>query len=208
MIGFYNYTVILTYIGFASGVTGIILAAGCKSMFWAVFCLMLSGLCDTFDGRIARTSKNRTDDEKMFGIQIDSLSDLICFGVLPGVIGYGLGMKHPLQIAVIVFYILAALIRLAYFNVLELNGHESGPKMYHGLPVTSAALIFPFCYGLKLFIGHDALCYTIVMLLVGIAFVADFRFKKPGFKLIMLMVGIGAAEIVLIYMVKTGIMRL
>ena len=47
----------------------------------AVFCLALSGLCDMFDGKIARRKKDRTEDEKKFGIQIDSLCDVVCFGL-------------------------------------------------------------------------------------------------------------------------------
>lgn len=50
----------------------------------AIFCLLLSGLPDSADGRIARTKKNRSEQEKHFGIQIDSLNNIICFGVLPG----------------------------------------------------------------------------------------------------------------------------
>ena len=63
MIGFYDYTVILTYISFASSISGIFLAT--RGHFnWAIFCLAFSGLCDMFDGKIARTKKNRTEDEK------------------------------------------------------------------------------------------------------------------------------------------------
>ena len=89
MLGFYDYTVILTYISFASAVSGIFLASAAY-LRMAVFCLALSGLCDMFDGKVARTKKNRTDDEKSFGIQIDSLCDMVCFGVLPIVICYKL----------------------------------------------------------------------------------------------------------------------
>ena len=68
MIGFYDYTVILTYISFASSISGIFLAT--RGHFnWAIFCLAFSGLCDMFDGKIARTKKNRTEDEKRFGIR-------------------------------------------------------------------------------------------------------------------------------------------
>ena len=86
MLGFYNYTVILTYLGAASGIYGIITCLSRQSPRIGVLCLMLSGLCDMFDGTVART-RQRSDDEKRFGIQIDSLSDLICFGVLPAFIG-------------------------------------------------------------------------------------------------------------------------
>lgn len=79
MLGVYNYTVLLTYIGMLTGLTGIGCAMGGR-IPWALLCLLLAGLCDMFDGKIASTKKDRTPQEKRFGVQIDSLSDLICFG--------------------------------------------------------------------------------------------------------------------------------
>jgi len=84
MIGFYNYTVILTYIGTMFGFVGMTYAWS-GNLKMSLICLMVAGLCDMFDGKIASTME-RTKPEKRFGIQIDSLSDLICFGVLPAVI--------------------------------------------------------------------------------------------------------------------------
>ena len=81
MVGFYNYTVILTYLSLCSGITGIYFALAYSRPGIAVFCLLFSGFCDAFDGRIARTRKHSTEQEKRFGIQIDSLSDLLCFGL-------------------------------------------------------------------------------------------------------------------------------
>ena len=156
MIGFYDYTVILTYLGFSSGMIGIFLAIT-GNTFWAVMCLMFSGLCDMFDGRVARTKKKRTNEERHFGIQLDSLSDLVCFGVLPAIIGYSLGIKCTYLVPLIIIYPLAALIRLAYFNVLEITRNSSTPvKEYTGLPVTSSALIFPL----------DSLTVEIIFLLI------------------------------------------
>ena len=79
--GYYDYTVILTYIGIFIGFTGIVFIMEGKYRE-ASICLMISGMCDMFDGTVAST-KQRNRREKRFGIQIDSLSDLICFGVLP-----------------------------------------------------------------------------------------------------------------------------
>ena len=62
MIGFYDYTVILTYISFVSAVAGIFCASS-RQLQWAIFFLAFSGFCDMFDGKIARTKKNRTEDE-------------------------------------------------------------------------------------------------------------------------------------------------
>ena len=90
MIGVYDYTVVLTYVSLAISVTGIMFAFNGHFRI-AILCLALSGLCDMFDGKIARTKKDRTDDEKAFGIQIDSLCDVICFGVFPALICYLLG---------------------------------------------------------------------------------------------------------------------
>ena len=76
MIGFYNYTVILTYIGLLSSIAGMMFAVN----GWykaALLCLAFSGLCDMFDGKIARRKTDRTEDEKSFGIQIDSLCDMV-----------------------------------------------------------------------------------------------------------------------------------
>ena len=95
MLGFYNYTVILTYISLCSAVTGIFTAiAGNGHPFVGTCCLLISGLCDSFDGIVARKKKDRTEAEKKFGIQIDSLVDLIAFGVLPCAIGYACYMSH------------------------------------------------------------------------------------------------------------------
>ena len=103
MIGFYNYTVYLTYFSLIVSGVGLYQAANGRPLV-AIFCLMVSGLCDMFDGKIARTKKNRTEDEKRFGIQIDSLCDVVCFGVFPIVLCYELGMTHFYSIPIPVSY--------------------------------------------------------------------------------------------------------
>lgn len=202
MIGFYNYTVLLTYLGFSSSVIGIILAISGHT-FLAIFCLMFSGLCDMFDGKVARTKKNRTQDERGFGIQLDSLSDLVCFGILPSIIGYKIGLNEPYMIIILVFYSLAALIRLAYFNVLEINRNSNTPVTYYtGLPVTSAALIFPFIYIFKKLLGqYFVLLYALVLLIVGILFISKIKIKKPNIKVMISFILVGVIEILLIFSV-------
>ena len=91
MIGFYDYTVILTYLSVLSAGAGIIVSlTGAGHPYIGTMFLMLCGLCDTFDGKVARSKQNRTEKEKDFGVQIDSLSDLVAFGVLPTCIGMAL----------------------------------------------------------------------------------------------------------------------
>lgn len=204
MIGFYNYTVILTYLGLLSSVTGIFLACGVGNLpaspKYAIVCLMISGLCDMFDGKVARTCKKRTEQEKQFGIQIDSLCDLVCFGILPSVIGYSVGMKNWLDIPVLIFFPLCAVIRLAYFNVTEEMRQKKTSevrKVYEGLPVTSVALILPLLFSFRNDIGSEIFpaVYGIVLSVIAIAFITRFRIKKPGMKSMFIFLGIGVLEL-------------
>ena len=203
MIGVYDYTVLLTYLGFASGVFGIISAMN-GNLLVSVIALMFSGLCDMFDGKVARTKKKRTAEEKHFGIQLDSLSDLVCFGVLPAVIGYKLGLDKCYLIPVVILFPLAAMIRLAYFNVLEILRDGNGPvKEYIGLPVTSAALIFPFAWIFKKLLGcYFVYLYGGLLLIVGALFITRFKVKKPNMKTMLLFILIGVIEVLLILTVK------
>jgi len=185
MLGFYNYTVILTYAGLVASVTGMIQALN-GNILAAVICLMVSGGCDMFDGRIARTKKDRTEGEKKFGIQIDSLSDMVCFGVSPAVLGYAIGVRSVLGLVYMSVYVLAALIRLAYFNVMEEERQKETNecrKYYQGLPVTTAAIIFPMLFLVQNFFrGKFILIYEIVMIIVAFLFILDFRVKKADKK--------------------------
>ena len=150
-IGFYDYTVILTYMSLISSVFGITQAIH-GDYKQAIFCLAFSGICDAFDGRVARSKKNRTEDEKAFGIQLDSLCDVICFGVFPALICYLLGVRGTLGLFLVFFYCTCAVIRLAFFNVLEANRQKTEGgcnKEYRGLPVTSIAFILPLTFWLQ-----------------------------------------------------------
>ena len=202
MIGFYDYTVLLTYLSFLSSFFGIILAFDGK-IFYAIMCLMFSGLCDMFDGRVARTKKRRTNDERNYGMQIDSLSDLVCFGVLPALIGYNLGLNKYF-IILLMFYSIAALIRLAYFNMLEMNRNSKKPvKEYTGLPVTSAALIFPFIYMFRSMLGSGFMyLYAGVLLIVGCLFISKIKIKKPSMKVMIGFILIGVIELILIITIR------
>ena len=180
MLGFYNYTVILTYLGMLTGFVGITCASS-GNIRGALICLVIAGVCDMFDGKIASTME-RTRQEKRFGVQIDSLSDLICFGVLPALIVYASGSGR-LRLIPCALYALCALIRLAWFNVDEEERQDREPgrrKVYLGLPVTSAALIFPLLIGLGTEYHwplHTLLPF--VTLLTSSAFLTPFRLKKP-----------------------------
>ena len=203
MLGFYDYTVILTYVSLLSAGAGIFISlSGSGHPYWGMFFLLLCGLCDSFDGLVARTKKNRSQMEKSFGVQIDSLSDLVAFGVLPACIGMALIRTSPLLsqmftkdqdavalrflgimlFAILALYILAALIRLAYFNVTEEERQRTeggNRRTYTGLPVTTAALIFPSVLLLHYIVPVDiSFLYFPVTLITGYLFLCKFQIPK------------------------------
>ena len=181
-LGFYDYTVVLTYISLGISVFGITMALE-GNFRMAIFCLALSGLCDMFDGKIARTKKNRTEDEKNFGIQIDSLCDVVCCGVFPAMICYCLGVNTPAGVAALIFYSIASVIRLAYFNVTEAKRQtqtEENRKYYQGLPITSMAIILPFLYLMRrYYMIHFLIVIHIAVIIVGLLFILNIKVKKP-----------------------------
>lgn len=184
MIGFYNYSVILTYIGLASSVFGITqIIDGKQGHAIPFLCLLLSGICDLFDGKIARAMKNRTEREKVFGIQIDSLCDLVCFGVFPAVIGYCYGFNYGLGLVASVMIILGAVIRLGYFNVMEEERQRTTTevrKQYQGLPVTTVAVILPLLFLGRANIPPHIFPYIFqgFMILISILFVLKINVRK------------------------------
>jgi len=184
-IGFYDYTVILTYLSLCSAVVGMTLAS--QSRFTAaILCLVFSGVCDAFDGAVARTKKDRTEEEKAFGIQIDSLCDAVSFGVFPAVLCYHMGADGLLGTLCAVAYCLCAVIRLAFFNVMEEKRQQTEDgcnKYYRGLPVTSISMIFPAVYLLHPLFPENLFIVIlhIMLALVAFLFILDFSVKKINF---------------------------
>nr|WP_017192205.1 CDP-alcohol phosphatidyltransferase family protein [Milkweed yellows phytoplasma] len=203
-LGIYDYTVYLTYLNLLSGFIGVSLVVFIeKKIGLASVFLLISGICDIFDGIVSRSKKNRSLLEKRYGVQIDSLADLVSFGVLPVAIGYSLLKQavpsestfyKPLTFAFIFFgslYVLAALIRLAYFNVLTEENKELNSKVFIGVPVTCSSVLFPFLILIYLQLGKlwkdfkdihwclSPLIYLFFLMLFSFLFVYDkIKFKK------------------------------
>lgn len=201
LLGVYDYTVILTYFGMLAGFSGILQTMQ-GDLYKAMLCLMMAGICDMFDGKIASTKKNRTSQQRRFGIQIDSLSDLICFGVLPAVITYTT-MESSTVMLISGGYVLSALIRLAWFNVDEEDRQEEtsdSRSFYAGLPVTTAALILPAFLGTARLLGLETGAIApVLLMLLSAAFLIPFRLKKPALpgKLVLLVCGVVTLAVLL-----------
>ena len=221
MIGVFDYTVILTYLSVVSAVCGCIVSiSGHGHPYIGGFFLLFCGLCDTFDGIVARSKKDRSPRETAFGVQIDSLSDLLAFGILPAMIAVGLLTSEGVRIipfpqdrlvdvymlgfvVIVILYVLAALIRLAFFNVLDEEKRyglaPAGPKCFVGLPVTSSALIFPIALLMNYFIPRNlSLLYVIMLVITGGLFLGRFRIKKPSRRMLTILLIAGGVEFFLL----------
>ncbi len=179
-IGYYKLSVLLTYLSIVSSGIGVYFAFA-QRIAPALICLVICGVLDSFDGKVARACK-RTNEEKLFGIQIDSLADMCAFIFLPTAIFYGMGYNSWYHVIVYICYALNGVIRLAYFNVIaEESGKEKGVTYYHGLPVTSAAIIFPVFYLLKNILTQPVFStlYITLMAFVALLFILNFTFRKP-----------------------------
>jgi len=101
----------------------------------AAWSLVFALICDILDGRTARLTHTTSE----FGVQLDSLSDLISFGLAPSMMIYMMVLKNMGKIgaAIAVFYVLCTALRLARFNVAAANGITY--PFFQGLPSPAAA---------------------------------------------------------------------
>ena len=171
-IGVYNPSIILTYISVFCSIFGLgqlALFNETNSIDIMSLCMVLlavAGVCDMFDGRVARMCK-RTEKEKEFGIQLDSLADTVSFVVFPAIMFIFMCRFHLGSIIVACFYAFAGIMRLGWFNVTA----EENKGYFFGLPVTFAALIFPAFHLVAQF-AHLSVrdyVYQILYAIIGIA---------------------------------------
>lgn len=177
IIGKYNKSVMLTYIGGIFALFGMIFAI-IDNLQYSLICLMLAGICDLFDGKIARMCK-RTDIEKEFGKQIDSLVDVFSFVALPCVIAIKLFLNINIWLCIIIiFYLLSGIIRLAWFNII--SSKEEAVKYFIGVPVAYIAVALPIIYAMDmLFKLNIDFIYPIVYIIFAVLFILNIKIPKP-----------------------------
>ena len=178
LVGIYNAPAIVTMAGLVCGFTAIWCAYFEKPEF-AVIALIWAGIFDIFDGMVARL-KTRTSHETQFGIEIDSLVDVVSFGVAPIFVAVSLGMNGLLFGVICALYLCAVTQRLAYFNVLQTQS-DNPINSYTGLPVTFAALIFGIGFSFKEILSasiYHSLLITLFALLTFL-YIAPITIPKP-----------------------------
>lgn len=112
---------------------------------YAVLCILVAALLDMFDGKVARY----LDQSSQFGLQLDSLSDLICFGVAPSYILYTSSMQTIGKFGwgICMFYTVCCALRLARFNVTHSctdKADDINSKYFTGVPAPLGALVALF----------------------------------------------------------------
>ena len=142
----------LTLVGLVLGFAAVLLAWN-DSYYLAAICIIYSGIVDLFDGVVARNIP-RTSLQKDVGRQLDSLVDLCSFGFAPAVFAYSYGLQDILSIAILIAYLCANALRLAYFNCTGLIRGE-GQEFFTGLPVTYAALFVPVAFLVSLMLPQS-----------------------------------------------------
>ena len=125
-------------------------------LIWAVF-------FDWNDGKIARKMKGRTTVQGQIGGQVDSLIDIVSFGICPAVILLSYGNYDPLLFPGAFLIVAAGVLRLSYFNVYGLGGKST----YQGLAYDNNAIILVFVFLLESFMTTSA--FTIVLYITLIA---------------------------------------
>lgn len=180
LIGKWNKSVIMTYIGLCFCVFGIYEVMNGGNVLIILSCLLLAGICDMFDGLIARGC-DRTLEEKHFGIELDSLVDTASFVIFPIIIYLYLGFNEWYHLLSFMMFSICGIARLGYFNIgVDPKGSNEPIKCYTGLPVTCSAFIFPICYLFSYLLSETGfmIFFSILMPLVAILNITKLKVPK------------------------------
>jgi len=148
-----------------------IFPAAMMLLIWAVF-------FDWSDGIIARKMKDRTDAQRLFGGQLDTLIDIVSFGVCPAIILLSYGDFSPWFLPGAFCIVAAGVLRLSYFNVFN-SANESN---YQGLSIDNNGIILTLFFVLDGFIRTSIFVTLLYIVIVTLAFlnVAPIKTPKPS----------------------------
>ncbi|ALS21768.1 CDP-diacylglycerol--serine O-phosphatidyltransferase [Paenibacillus sp. JMULE4] len=154
---------IFTLSNLGSGIVALVFIVNHLPLIATLF-VVLSAVFDMLDGKIARSLKVTSE----FGVELDSLADIVSFGVVPALALYETIPHQAASTMALMVFPIAGALRLARFNTRPTKGY------FEGLPIPAAGLLvcfllwFPVLYG---FTAYAALVLSILM-------VSKIRFKK------------------------------
>ena len=169
----------ITSIGLLSGFYSMVSAVTGHFEVAAVM-IIVAFVCDGLDGRVARASRTSSQ----FGIEYDSLSDLVAFGVAPAMLAFSWALKPigSIGIAVGGLYVLCGALRLARFNVQTATADK---RRFVGLPIPGAALMIAstaLAYSYFEFESPRTLCTLMVPVTLALGSLMISRVPYPSFK--------------------------
>lgn len=153
------------------GMLCIFYAINNKFIYAAIF-LFIAMIFDFLDGKVARISKKVTDQGRHFGKELDSLSDVVSFGVAPAIFGYTLGLQAWWEIIILLFFTTAGMLRLSRFNITESHGY------FEGLPITVNGFLFPILFLIHLKTAYHIEYALIAYVFMGFAMMSSRKVRK------------------------------
>jgi CDP-diacylglycerol--serine O-phosphatidyltransferase len=130
------------------------IAADNRRLIWTAFLLLpLALVLDVLDGYVARLDRSR---QSVLGGDLDSLADIISFGVAPAVLGFTLGLQGGWDMLILTYFVICGVSRLARFNVTaEAMSDTATGKVTHfeGTPIPTSIVIV-FVLGAALYFGR------------------------------------------------------
>ena len=167
---------IITLLGVVCAITGMLLCVVGKTGF-AVVLLAISGICDGFDGYFAKKVR-KPNQSSEYGVELDSLADIVCAGVFPVVISMSLGFTKWYNLIIYILFIMCGITRLTYYNV-----NSSSKNYFNGVPITVSAFVIPAIY--LIFRNTTTKPYLMIGLMVSLGLLSvlyvttNVKIKKP-----------------------------
>jgi CDP-diacylglycerol--serine O-phosphatidyltransferase len=163
-----------------------------RYLWTAIALLPVALVLDFFDGFVARWRRKSS----YLGADLDSLADIVSFGVAPAVLGYTLGMRGGWDMVILVVFVTCGISRLARYNATmeELAGEDGKVKYYEGLPIPSSLLLVlvlaiafgtdavdqNLWFGIYRVVGLDWHPLSLMFLLSGIGMISEtLKIPKP-----------------------------
>jgi CDP-diacylglycerol--serine O-phosphatidyltransferase len=199
MLRSYTWADLLTIANASCGTIAIFLcldylATNRPRFLWAAFILLPAALVfDLLDGYVARLDRKR---QSVLGADLDSLADVISFGVAPAVLGFTLGMRGGWDMLILTYFVVCGVSRLARFNVTAsaLADESTGKvKYFEGTPIPTSVLLV-IILGIAQYFGRvdDSLWFGVTRIgpaelhplalmfaASGSAMISTFRIPKP-----------------------------
>jgi len=139
-------------------------------MLWAVF-------FDWSDGIIARRQKGRTEEQQLIGEQLDSLIDIVSFGICPAVILLSYGQFSAWYLPGAFIIVAAGVIRLSYFNVFGLVDDST----YMGLAMDNNSIVLAFAFLFNGLASQTVSAVFLYVLVIALAILNVAPIKTPKF---------------------------